>query len=72
LNQNRTELVLNAPLKDKVADKPSELDGITFARGFGGITDMQIGPDGFLYVLTLEDYTNEKYAGSVYRINPKS
>jgi aldose sugar dehydrogenase len=70
LNENRTELSLIGPLKDKVADKPSELDEIAFARGFGGITDLQVGPDGYLYVLTLEDYTNEKYAGTIYRILP--
>ena len=70
LNENRTQLSLNGPLKDKVADKPSEVEGISFARGFGGITDMQVGPDGYLYILTLQDYTNEKYTGTIYRIIP--
>ena len=28
----------------------------------GGITDLQVGPDGYLYVLT--------FAGSIYRIVP--
>ncbi len=50
LNENRTELVLPGPLKDKVADKPSELEDVIFAKNFGQITDMLVGPDGYLYV----------------------
>jgi glucose/arabinose dehydrogenase len=63
LNENRTELILPGPLKDKVADKPAELKDITFAKGFGGITDLQVGPDGYLYVLS---------SGKIFRIIPKN
>jgi glucose/arabinose dehydrogenase len=31
-------------------------------HGFGTITDLQVGPDGFLYVLTFD--------GTIYRIVP--
>ena len=34
-----------------MADTKKELNKIIFAQGFGGITDLQIGPDGYLYVL---------------------
>ena len=37
-----------------------EQGGIIFAKGFGAITDMQLGPDGYLYLLNLR--------GSIYRI----
>ena len=25
---------------------------VTFGQGFGGITDIKVGPDGYLYVLS--------------------
>jgi hypothetical protein len=36
-----------------VKDESDELGDITFGQGFGGITDIQVGPDGNLYVLSL-------------------
>lgn len=71
LNENRTELILDGPLADKVADKPEELQGVIFARGFGGITDMQVGPDGYLYIVSHKDYYNDKFEGTIYRIVSK-
>jgi aldose sugar dehydrogenase len=55
LNQTRTGLILNNTLADKIANTQSELQraGILFGQGFGGITDLQVGPDGYLYVLAL-------------------
>ena len=50
---------------DKVANTPEEDQPLIFAHGFGGITDIQVGPDGYLYVLS---YTG----GSIYRIVPSS
>jgi len=55
LNENRTGLRLQVPLDDKIANTMDELDDIIFAKGFGRITDMQIGPDGYLYVLSSSD-----------------
>ena len=52
LNKDRTELALAGNLKDKIADKPDELDQVIFGEGFDSITDLDIGPDGNLYVLT--------------------
>jgi aldose sugar dehydrogenase len=53
LNEERTELALTGDLEDKVADNIDELEGVIFGEGFGGITDMEVGPDGYLYVLSL-------------------
>jgi glucose/arabinose dehydrogenase len=53
LNDDRTELLLNGPLKDGIANSHQELKEIIFASGFGPITDLQVGPDGYLYVLSL-------------------
>jgi glucose/arabinose dehydrogenase len=57
LGEDRTQLSFdnNRPLKDKVADNAQELEGIIFGHGFGGITDIKIGPyDGYMYVLSLD------------------
>jgi aldose sugar dehydrogenase len=55
LNKKRTALSLREPLKDKISNNPAELQkgGIIFGKRFGGITDIQVGPDGYLYVLSL-------------------
>ena len=53
LNEDRTELILEGPLEDKIAHTPEEMESTIFAEGFGGgITDLQVGPDGYLYALT--------------------
>jgi len=51
LNQNRTGLLLGGPLTDKVADSDNELDDVIFAKFPGTVTDLKIGPDGYLYVV---------------------
>jgi aldose sugar dehydrogenase len=53
LNSSRTGLILEDDLADKVVDKTNETNIAIFARGFGGITDMALGPDGYLYVLSI-------------------
>jgi aldose sugar dehydrogenase len=65
LDQNRTGLLLSGPLAGKVAHTTSELAGVIFGKGFGLTTDIQVGPDGYLYVLS---YTG----GSIYKIVPSS
>jgi len=55
LNQDRTELKLQGPLEDKIANSIEEMKGVIFANGFGRITDLKVGPDGLLYVLSSED-----------------
>jgi aldose sugar dehydrogenase len=68
LNNNRTELVLQGSLKDKVADNISENQDIIWAKGFGIITDIQVGPDGYLYILSV-NLPQER--GTIFRIVPK-
>ena len=55
LNENRTELELLGLLEDKIANSIDETRDVIFANGFGRITDLEIGPDGYLYVLSSED-----------------
>ncbi|HEY7109376.1 MAG TPA: PQQ-dependent sugar dehydrogenase [Nitrososphaeraceae archaeon] len=53
LNSSRTGLILKDDLADKVVNETDEVNSAIFARGFGGITDMILGPDGYLYVLSI-------------------
>ncbi len=55
LNENRSNLALEGKLNDSIADSVEELDSAIFGTGFGRITDIEVGPDGFLYVLSSED-----------------
>jgi glucose/arabinose dehydrogenase len=82
LNEDRTGLGLpsDGPLADKVANAPNETKSIIFGTGFGGptalfikkhtdiggITDIEVGPDGYLYVLTFR-----QTQGAIFRIVPK-
>ncbi|HZC20111.1 MAG TPA: PQQ-dependent sugar dehydrogenase, partial [Nitrososphaeraceae archaeon] len=52
LNKNRTGLLLGAPLSDKIAYSDNELQKVIFGHGFGGISDIEVGPDGYLYILS--------------------
>jgi hypothetical protein len=44
-------LELEKPLEDKIANRIGEMKDVIFANGFGRITDLEIGPDGYMYVL---------------------
>jgi aldose sugar dehydrogenase len=66
LNENRTQLVLGGGLADRALDPGDEVGDILFGTGFGGITDVKVGPDGYLYVLTFQDD-----GGSIFRIVPE-
>ncbi|MEP6576925.1 MAG: PQQ-dependent sugar dehydrogenase [Nitrososphaerota archaeon] len=67
LNEDRTQLFLDDALEDKIANTMEESQSTIFGYGFGGITDLEVGPDGYLYVLTY-DSTN----GTVYKITSKN
>src|SRR6187551_1863200 len=71
LNEARNDLSFDngyaentAPLADREVNDPKENQPIVFGQGFGGITDLQTGPDGYLYVLS--------YTGSLFRILPST
>ena len=53
LSKNRTALQLNGSLVDKVAKGDAEIESQVFLSGLGGITDMEVGPDGYLYFSTV-------------------
>ena len=64
---NRDSLLLDGRLSDKIANTTEESNEALFATGFAGVTDLEVGPDGYLYILTFH-----KSQGSIYRIVPAS
>ncbi len=64
LNEDRTHLHLEGSLSDKVASTSNESQHIIFAKGFGIITDLEVGPDGYLYILADHDRD-----GTIFKIN---
>jgi len=75
LSTNRTGLSLNDTLSDKVVNSPGEINSHIFLSGLGGITDMKVGPDGYLYFSTLGKPHGEQEKsvfsdGSIYRVKP--
>jgi aldose sugar dehydrogenase len=65
LDRDRIKLILNGLLADEVADDLSELEELIFAEFPGIITDLKVGPDGYLYILV---YREEN--GELFRIAP--
>ena len=66
VNMNRSGLDFadKVGLSDLVADNAKEVSHNIFGTGFGQITEVKTGPDGYLYVL---DFSN----GRIFRIVPK-
>jgi glucose/arabinose dehydrogenase len=72
VNEDRTGIKFDsnnqARLTDLVADNEEEMSVIALGTAFGGITDIETGPDGFLYILTLDRESDGK--GKIFRIVP--
>jgi aldose sugar dehydrogenase len=71
VNENRDGISIdrseqNSGLSDLVVNNSEELSSIMFGSGFGGITDIETGPDG-LYVLSY-DKEIEKLPGGFLNI----
>jgi hypothetical protein len=64
VNPDRSALVLDN-IPDLVVDTEEEQSSIIFGNGFGPVTDLETGPDGYLYVLSHD-------TGVIYRIVPSS
>jgi glucose/arabinose dehydrogenase/plastocyanin len=63
LNQSRTGLLLNDSLSDGVANNNGEKLEAVFAKiNDGGITDLEIGPDGLVYIVSSN--------GKIMRLEP--
>jgi glucose/arabinose dehydrogenase len=63
LNDERNDLILPEVLADRYIKNPVNFGAgdIVFGEGFGGITDLTVGPDGYLYIVSIGQ-------GKVFRI----
>lgn len=64
LTPDRKDLVLPQALSSRIIEKPSSpgVSSIVFGEGFGGITDLEMGFDGNLYVVSIG-------LGSIFQIS---
>ena len=64
LNENRDGFEFSSTfLQDNMVNKNETMDEIILGTGFGCVTDIERGPDGFLYVVSLSE-------GAIFRILP--
>ncbi len=69
LNEERDGFVIRDPrLADRVANTDEPTSEIVFGERFGCVTDLDVGPDGLLYVTTYSPFTTS----AIYRLVPKS
>jgi glucose/arabinose dehydrogenase len=68
LNQDRKSLSLDGDLADKILSKKDDASKIIFGKDFGVITDLEVGTDGYLYVVSSIKETDK---GAIYRIVPR-
>lgn len=65
LNQKRDGFVFDSQtLQDGVVNPGDTMDDITLGTGFGCLTDIKVGPDGLIYIVSLSD-------GTIYRLVSK-
>jgi glucose/arabinose dehydrogenase len=69
LDDDRESLSLKGDLSDSVLNRKDNATKIKFGENFGIITDLQVGPDGYLYIVSGNRGTD---AGAIYRIVPNS
>lgn len=73
LNDDRTGFVFTDPsLNDLVANRGEQMYEIIFGTGFSGITDVEIGPDGLIYIVSFGDGTIYRITPSLSKINEKN
>jgi glucose/arabinose dehydrogenase len=63
LSEDRTQLIPGDSINGKVVEDGDAIDDLLFGGNFGGITDLEVGPDGYLYVVSIG-------LGKIFRIVP--
>jgi aldose sugar dehydrogenase len=74
VNEDRTGIKFDSnsqiELTDLIADNQEEMSAIALGTAFRGITDIETGPDGLLYILTLDRESDGE--GKIYRLSSSS
>jgi aldose sugar dehydrogenase len=71
LNDQRTELILQGSVADKISVGAEDVKDYKIAEGLGRITDLEIGPNGYLYVVSHEwDRESDKKEGTIFKLIP--
>jgi glucose/arabinose dehydrogenase len=67
LDSDRTKLAINGSVANNIAStsEGKEIQQIIFGEGFDAITDLEVGPDGYLYVVSHK-------GGKVFKVVPTS
>lgn len=65
LSMDRKSLLLNGNLSDRVANNTAELNQVILGSGFGQITDIEIAPDGYVYILS-----HQNNLAMIFKITP--
>ena len=66
LNSQRNDIALPQILANRLIQNPINVgaQNVIFASGLGGVTDLTVGPDGYLYIVSISE-------GKIFRILPK-
>jgi len=77
MNKNRDGIEFSknqTGLSDMVADNAKEISEALLGTGFDIITDIQTGPDGYLYIVSYSEYSDQRpdNISRIYRIVPAS
>ena len=66
LNSLRNDIALPQILANRLIQNPINVgaQNVIFASGLGGVTDLTVGPDGYLYIVSISE-------GKIFRILPK-
>ena len=65
LNSQRNDIVVPQALAKRLIQNPINVgaENVVFASGLGGITDLTVGPDSYLYIVSISE-------GKIFRILP--
>jgi glucose/arabinose dehydrogenase len=71
LTNGRSDLSLNGTLADKISNITDNREGTIFAEGLRRITDIEVGPDGNMYILAHSWNAEDQYLrmGVIYKIS---
>jgi glucose/arabinose dehydrogenase len=73
LNDQRTEIDLLGQIDERISKGVEDVKPYKLAEGLGRITDLEIGPDGYLYIVS-HNWNREldQMNGTIWRLTPSN